>query len=417
MGYELLIALRYLRPRRRSAFISITTLFTALGVMIGVAALTITLAVMNGFEANLRERVLSLSPQIQILSFEGAVANYREVAAKAATMKGVAGADPFLVGQAMLSASHGATGVIVRGIEPDNPVANIDLRRYIDGGRLASLDQSFPVPDEQHPEAPIAAIAIGHGLAEKLQVGVGGKVRITSPILSATGGQITAISGVFIVGAEFDSGVMFIDRTVVFMGLSQAQKFFGRQDRADGIEVRLHNLDDTVRVTKQLREVFPYPFRVRNWMDFNQAASAGFAMLKLVYSAVLVMLIGVAAFNLIATLIMVVMEKRKDIAILMAMGATGSGVRRIFILKGLLVGCVGTAAGLALGALGCFLLARYQFVTIPKEIYGISALPVAATPGSFVLVAAASIALCLLAAFYPARQASRQLPVEIIRWE
>jgi lipoprotein-releasing system permease protein len=186
----------------------------------------------------------------------------------------------------------------------------------------------------------------------------------------------------------------------------------------DGVQVHLANLDDTWRVTGQLQKTFPFPpYRVRNWIQINQAASAGFAMLKRVYSLVLMMLIAVAAFNLVAMLIMVVMEKRKDIAILMTMGATAGAVRLIFIIKGLIVGAIGTVAGVILGVAGCVVLAHYHFIHLPREIYGISTLPVSASPAAFAWVAGAAMVLCFVAALYPARQASKQLPVEVIRWE
>jgi lipoprotein-releasing system permease protein len=202
---------------------------------------------------------------------------------------------------------------------------------------------------------------------------------------------------------------------VIFMGLAQAQEFFGRVGRVDMIEIRLNDLDQTVRVTDELQKAFGTAFRVGNWMEFNQAAAAGFELLKWVYSLVLLLLIGVAAFNLVATLIMVVMEKRKDIAVLMAMGAPPAAIRRIFVLKGLVVGSVGTAAGLAIGGAACFILARYHFIHIEKKIYGISTLPIAVHPLSFVIVAVASIALCWMAVLYPARQAAHELPVAIFR--
>jgi lipoprotein-releasing system permease protein len=404
MRYELLIASRYLRSRRKSAFISITTLFTAIGVMIGVAALTITLAVMNGFEANLRSRILSLTPQVQIVRF-GAMSNYREVQNAAAGVAGVTGADPFIIGQGMLTSKTAARGVVVRGIDPQNPAAAADLRRYLEQGQLSSLDQSSP------------ALAIGAMLAEKLHVHPGDGVRLISPI-SVAGGQIQATSAPFRVGAIFRSGVQFIDETVIFMSLARAQSFFGRAGVVDGVQVHLANLDDTWRVTGQLQKTFPFPpYRVRNWIQINQAASAGFAMLKRVYSLVLMMLIAVAAFNLVAMLIMVVMEKRKDIAILMTMGATAGAVRLIFIIKGLIVGAIGTVAGVILGVAGCVVLAHYHFIHLPREIYGISTLPVSASPAAFAWVAGAAMVLCFVAALYPARQASKQLPVEVIRWE
>jgi lipoprotein-releasing system permease protein len=202
---------------------------------------------------------------------------------------------------------------------------------------------------------------------------------------------------------------------MMFMDLARAQDFFGRAERVDGVDIHLVNLDRTDEVTAALRKVFQRPYVVRNWIEYNESAAGGFELLKRVYAMVLILLIGVAAFNLVATLIMVVMEKRKDIAVLMSMGATRRDVRLIFILKGMIVGAAGTVAGLLMGALGCFVLARYHFIHISKEIYGISTLPIAIDPSSFALVALASIVLCLLATVYPARQASREMPVEVFR--
>ncbi len=417
MRYELLVASRYLRSRRKSAFISITTFFTAIGVMIGVAALTITVAVMNGFEANLRNRILSLTPQVQVVRY-GAMSDYAAVASAAMKIRGVTGADPYIIGQGMLTSASAARGVVVRGIDPSNPAAVADLRRYLERGSVASLNAPPPSSTGPANVPPAdAAIAIGSVLADKLHVHVGDQVRLISPI-SVAGGEINATSAPFRIGATFLSGVQFIDETVIFMELHRAQAFFGRKQQVDGVQVHLANLDDTWRVTAALKKLFPFPpYRVRNWIEINQAASAGFAMLKRVYSLVLMMLIAVAAFNLVAMLIMVVMEKRKDIAILMTMGATAGAVRLIFIIKGLIVGAIGTGAGVILGIAGCLVLARYHFIHIPREIYGISTLPVAPSPAAFAWVALAAMALCFVAALYPARQASRQLPVEVIRWE
>jgi lipoprotein-releasing system permease protein len=413
MRYELLIASRYLRSRRKSAFISITTLFTAVGVMIGVAALTITIAVMNGFEANLRSRILSLTPQVQIVRF-GAMSNYRDVQAAAGKVAGVTGADPFIIGQGMLTSKTAARGVVVRGIDPKNPAAVSDLQRYLEQGSIASL---IAATTATTASPTLSALAIGSILASKLHVHPGDAVRLISPI-SVTGGQIQATSAPFRVGAIFMSGVQFIDETVIFMNLTRAQAFFGRDGVVDGVQVHLANLDNTWPVTHQLEKIFPFPpYRVRNWIEINQAASAGFAMLKTVYSLVLMLLIAVAAFNLVAMLIMVVMEKRKDIAILMTMGATRGAVRLIFIIKGLIVGAIGTSAGVVLGVAGCFTLAHYHFIHLPREIYGISTLPVSASPSAFAWVSGAAMVLCFIAALYPARQASKQLPVEVIRWE
>jgi lipoprotein-releasing system permease protein len=413
LQYELRIALRYLRARRKDAFISVTTLLSAVGVMIGVAALVITLSVMGGFEANLKQRVLALSFQVEIVSIQGSIPNYREIQEKAASVPHVSGTDPFIIGQAMLSSGRGLGGVVVRGIEPDNPVMAAQWSRYMVAGSLADLLKAYN-PGTPGQQPPQGGLAIGMTLAGKLKVKRGDTVRVIAPILGE-GGQLSARSGTFVVGAIFDSGMAFLDTNLVFMDLLRAQNFFGRLNVVDGIDVHLTSLDATDQVASTMRTIFPSPFRVRSWVQYNQSASAGFAMLKRVYAMVLMLLIGVAAFNLIATLIMVVMEKRKDVAVLMAMGATPSEIRKVFVMKGMIVGGAGTLAGLAIGAIGCVVLERFHFIHISREIYGMSSLPIAVDPISFVWVAFSSMALCLLATLYPARQASRELPVEIFR--
>ena len=415
MRYELKIALRYLRARRKDAFISITTIFTAVGVMIGVAALTMTLSVMGGFEQNIKERVLNLSPQVQILNSQGSIDNYDDIEKKVATVPGVNGAESYIIGQAMLSSGRGIGGVVVRGVEPGNPVVRDQWGRYMIAGSLGDLARSYTVPaGAAGPAVTTGGLAIGVSLAKKLKAKPGDAVRLVAPIISPDG-SLSTKSGQFVIGAIFDSGMNFIDTNMVFMNLANAQDFFGRVGKVDGVDIHLANLDQTDAVTDAVRKLFPDPYRVRNWIEFNESAAAGFALLKRVYALVLVMLIGVAAFNLVATLIMVVMEKRKDIAVLIAMGATRRDVRLIFVMKGLIVGAAGTAAGLILGAVGCFALARYQFIHIPREIYGISTLPIDVAPSNFAAVALASMVLCLLATVYPARQASREMPVEVFR--
>jgi lipoprotein-releasing system permease protein len=411
--YELKIALRYLRARRKDAFISVTTLFTAIGVMIGVAALVITLSVMSGFERSMQERVLALSPQVQLLSMRGSIGGYTDIQQQIAKVRNVSGSDPFLIGQAMLSSGRGVGGVAVRGVEPDNPVVASEWARYMTQGGLDNLLKAYnpPAPGQQPPQG---GIAIGVTLASKLKVREGDVVRMVAPVVGQ-GSEISTRTGQFVVGAIFESGMTFLDTNMVFMDLMRAQNFFGRTGVVDGIDIHLTSLSETGSVSAALRKMFPAPYRVRTWVEYNQSATAGFAMLKRVYALVLMLLIAVAAFNLIATLIMVVMEKRKDVAVLMAMGSTPREIRLVFVLKGLIVGGAGTAAGIILGAIGCFALARYHFIPIPREIYGVSTLPIAASPVSFLWVALASLALCFLATIYPARQASREMPVEVFR--
>jgi lipoprotein-releasing system permease protein len=294
-------------------------------------------------------------------------------------------------------------------------VVQSEWSRYMSDGSLDNLAQNYTLAGiGGGPPVSTSGVAIGVGLAKKLKAKRGDAVRIVAPIVQPDG-SLSTKAGEFAVGAIFDSGMNFIDTNLVFMDLSRAQDFFGRPGRADGVDIHLTNLDHTQAVTDSARKLFVRPYVVRNWIDSNESAAAGFELLRRVYAMVLVMLIGVAAFNLVATLIMVVMEKRKDIAVLISMGATRRDVRLIFVMKGLIVGGAGTAAGLLIGAGACYALARYQFIHIPREIYGISTVPIAVEPVNYLMVALASLALCLLATIYPARQASREMPVEVFR--
>jgi lipoprotein-releasing system permease protein len=413
--YELKIALRYLRARRKDAFISITTIFTAVGVMIGVAALIVTLSIMNGFEQTIKERVLNLSPQVQVLSSQGAIGNYAEVQSRADQVPGVSGSDAFILGQAMLSSGRGIGGVLVRGVEPNNAVVQTQWNRYMTSGGLDNLTRVYALPASgATPAVSAAGIAVGVTLAKKLKAKTGDAVRMVAPVISPDG-SLSTKSGEFTIGAIFNSGMNFLDTNMVFMDLGRAQDFFGRPAKADGVDIHLTNLDQTDAVTDAMRKLFASPYRVRNWIESNEAAAGGFELLKRIYALVLMLLVGVAAFNLVATLIMVVMEKRKDIAVLISMGATRRDVRLIFVMKGMIVGAAGTSAGLILGAVGCFLLERYHFIHIQSEIYETSTVPISVEPSNFVLVALASLFLCLLATIYPARQASREMPVEVFR--
>ncbi len=416
MRYELKIALRYLRARRKDAFVSVTTIFTAVGVMIGVAALIITLAVMGGFEQSLKERVLSLTPQVKIESSEGSISKYGEIEKRVLAVPGVDGADAYVVGQGMLSSGRGIGSVVARGVEPGNPAVAKEWGRFVTEGTLAALAKDYPATAQSGAAVSAGGgVAIGAGLAHTLKAKLGDRLRMVAPIISSADGTLSTRTGDFTVTAIFDSGLSFLDTQMVFMDLTHAQNFFGRPSKADGIDIHLSNLDQTIAVTAALREIYGRPYVIRNWIDYNESAAAGFQMLKEIYSIVLVLLIGVAAFNLVATLIMVVMEKRKDIAVLISMGATRSDVRRIFVLKGLIVGAAGTSAGELLGAIGCFALARYHFIHISKEIYGIATVPISVSPINFVWVAVASMFLCFIATLYPARQASREMPVEVFR--
>ena len=454
MRYELMVGLRYLKARRKEAFISLITVISVVGVMIGVMTLNIVLAVMTGFEEDLRDRILGFNPHIVLVSYAGAIRDPDTVLAKVRDTRGVAAAEPLVYSQVMLSSGQSVSGVVVRGVPPDADESIVDLKSHLVSGSLSGLGADFDVPvsltDEPAPTPPtrdaketkdtkgkpprlgappaakpaaegqtvkLSGIIIGQELAKQLGVAVGDAVSIVSPVGTPSPvGMIPKVKR-FAVAGTFDSGMFDYDSSLIYMSLADAQRFFGLANAITGVEIRVKDIYQSQAVARAIEDRLGTPFRARDWMEVNRNLFLAFKLEKVVYFIVLLLIVLVAAFNIIATLIMIVMEKRKDIAILKCMGATNRSIARIFMLKGAIVGTVGTLLGVAGGYAGCWVLARYQFVELPKDVFYVSTLPVRVYGENFLLVALASVTICLLATIYPARQAAGLAPVEVIRYE
>jgi lipoprotein-releasing system permease protein len=418
MRYELFIGLRYLRAKRKEAFISLITVISTLGVVIGVMTLNIVLSVMTGFEEDLRDRILGFNPQVVVLSFNGTIANADSVVERVTKVPGVVAAAPFVYGQVMLSAQQNVTGAVVRGVTPSSEGV-IDLQRHLKEGDINDLGKlrDVPLDDGKKGVVELPGLIVGKDVARQLGLLIGDPVNVISPIATPTAvGMVPRVKRFVVVGL-FDSGMAEYDASLVYMDLGSAQKFFDLDTNVTGIEVRINDIYQAEVVGNRVRDALGFPFRVRDWMEINHNLFSALKLEKTVYFIVLLLIVLVAAFNIVATLIMVVMEKRKDIAILKSMGATRAGVGRIFIFKGMIIGTVGTLLGNATGYAACVLLKRYQFIELPKDVFYVNTVPVKMYPEYFVAVTAASLLICLLATVYPARQAARLAPVDVIRYE
>jgi len=406
---EFYIAKKYLLAKRKQTFISIITFISVAGVTVGVMALIIVLAVMSGFERELKERILGATAHAHVTSIQGSIEKPYVVAEKVRKVEGVAAASPYIITQMMISSGSGALGGVLRGVDTETIGEVTRLPRDIRVGKLTDL--------HRRTEDGLPGVILGRELASNLGVGVGELVEVLVP-----GGSVTPL-GAFPRTARFrvvgmsESGMYEYDATFAYIAIGEAARLLGMEGRATGVEVKVRNIYDAGTVARRLRETLGYPFWAKDWMQSNRNLFSALKLEKVVMFIILALIVMVAAFNIISTLIMVVMEKTKDIAILMTLGATRRTIRRIFAVEGLIIGVAGTAAGTALGAFLCHLLRRYQFIHLPSDVYYISTLPVYIETGMVLLVVASSILICFLATVYPALQASRVDPAEAIRYE
>jgi lipoprotein-releasing system permease protein len=406
---EYFIGLKYLRANRKQTFISIITAISVAGVAVGVMALIIVLAVMNGFEKELKDRILGATAHIHVTNLEGSISDPFALAQRVGTMDGITAASPYIFSQVMISSGTASTGAILRGVDVATVGKVTRLPQEIRKGKIEDLDRKTT--------NGLHGMILGKELAANLGVSPGDIVEVLVP-----GGNITpmgAFPGVatFRVAGFSESGMYEYDSSFAYVSLKEAGRIMGMEGRATGIEVKVGDIYQAGRIASRLRVELGYPYWAKDWMQSNRNLFSALKLEKVVMFIILVLIVMVAAFNIISTLIMVVMDKTKDIAVLMTLGATRRMIRKIFALEGLLIGVAGTFAGTVLGVLLCYLLRRYQFIRLPSDVYYISTLPVDLSPAILLLVGSCSIVICFLATLYPSRQASLVDPAEAIRYE
>ncbi len=411
-AFEWLVAMRYLRARRAEGFISVIAGFSLLGIALGVATLIVVLSVMNGFRAELLGRILGLNGHILVQGVAAPLEDYDDLSARIAAVGGVVRASPIIEGQVMATSQRFASGALVRGMRPADMMSHEVLADGIIAGSLESLD-------------PRNDIVVGRRLANRLGVGLGDTVTLISPQGTSTPVGTVPRSRTYRMAAIFDVGMFEYDSTFIFMPLEAAQIYFRQRDSVTAVEVIL---DDPDAVNQARETLFPFTSGRERLTDWQQVNSSYFNALQVernVMFLILTLIILVAAFNIISSLIMLVKDKGRDIAILRTMGATRGSVMRIFFLAGASIGIVGTLSGLALGVAFADNIATLQrwlegltgTNLFAAEVYFLSQLPAEIDWSEVTAVVLMGLGLSLLATIYPSWRAARLDPVEALRYE
>jgi lipoprotein-releasing system permease protein len=411
MAIEFFISRRYFKSKPKQAIIALITLFSMCGITIGVTALIVVIGVMAGFEQDLKTRIMGIEPHILIDRPSHGPSNeiegYPDAMRKIEHIQGVKSIWPVVELQAMLSTDSRSVGALIKGVDPNAAARALNLPI------LEVLQRR-----EEQPAGPstIPLIVLGRDLARNLGLIEGDTLFVVSPRGTLTPAGFVPLMKRFLVAGFFETGMYEYDGSLAFTDLKNAQTLARIQDAVSSLEVRLDRIFESDTVASQVRGMLGKTFRVRDWRQMNKNLFSALKLEKAAMFITLTLIILVATFSIISSLIMMVMEKTRDIAVLRALGATRRIIGRIFIFQGMLIGTIGTVCGVAIGTLLCYAQMTYQWVHLPGDVYYITILPVKLNIIDVVLVASAALLICFGASLYPAVQASRLNPVEAIRY-
>jgi lipoprotein-releasing system permease protein len=405
--FELQVALRYLLAKRKQAFISVISLISTLGVIVGVMALVIALALMTGLQGELRDRILGSNPHIFVWK-RGGVGDYRTEADKLRKMPHVTGAAPAIIGKALVSAAGEQAFINLKGIDP---AVEPQVTSIVNAMRTGSLDALT----QTDPESP-GGILLGSDLAIQLGVAAGDSISVLTPqgTLSPMG-MIPRARRLKVVGT-FNLGLYEIDSETGFVSLDVARRLLDRED-IDAIQLRLDDVYQAPAVADQIGQQMGSGWMAQDWADMNQSLFSALWLEKMAISLTIGLIVMVAALNIVASLILLVMEKHRDIAILKTMGASARSITTIFMLQGLIIGVVGTGVGATLGFTVSRIMDRYKLIRVPVDVYQISHVPFTVLPLDFTLVVVSAILVSFVATIYPSRQAAKLDPAQALRYE
>lgn len=408
MRFELFVALRYLFARKGRAFISIISWLSVAGVAIGVASLVIVMGVMNGFGTDLRNKIIGFTAHATVYSNQGKSLEDPELIRVLEQTPGITGATPFLRSGVLLSSYAGSEGLYLRGIDPRTAAKVLSELGKMTSGAVADLADESGLP----------GIIIGKSLAAALGLDVGSRVNLLAPAGQAGATGFTPTIRAFRVVGLFSVGIATYDMSFGFVSLSAARELLGWPDGLiNGVEVAVDDVYAVDRIMRNALAAIGPQYHAVTWLDTNSEFFAALKLEKVAMAVILALVILVGSFSIVTALVMLVMEKTRDIAVLMSMGATKASIRKIFMAQGVVIGIIGTSLGFALGLGACFLLEQYKFIELPKGIYSLDYLPVLLDWRDMTLTGICAMFLCFVATLYPARQAASLEPAEALRHE
>jgi lipoprotein-releasing system permease protein len=405
MNYELFIASRYLKARRKQAFISVITFVSTLGIAIGVMALVIALALISGFQEDVRDKILGATSHIMVsdLSGEG-LSDYQDLMAHVRTVKGIRVVSPVVYDMVLIKGPYRSRGAMLKGLDFGLERAHSRWLDKLESGELPT-------------DSTRAGILLGKEIALSIGAGPGDSVEVYAPSnrLSPLGPipkmKRFVVSGIFATGLyEFDAGTALIS-------LAVAQKFFDLEDKVSQLQIMIDDIFEADKTSQELRRILPPSTYVTTWMELNRSLFSALKLEKNIMFLTITLIVIVASLNIIATLILMVMEKTRDIGILMAIGVPSPSIKKIFFLQGAMIGVIGTTAGVLLGFLSCWLANTFELIKVPVDIYQISHVPFHIKPIDLLLIVGVSLFISLLSTLFPSRRASKVDPVIALKYE
>jgi lipoprotein-releasing system permease protein len=414
LPFELHIALRYLLAKRKQALISVISLVSTIGVTVGVMAVIIALAVMTGLQQTLRDRILGSQPHIYV-SRPGGIDDYKPDVGKLRQVPHVTGVAPMLLGKALISATSrdASEFITVKGIDPALEPSVTDIARVMRGGTLSALERPAAVTSNG---VALDGIVLGKDLADNLGVMIGDSV-----ILRTTGGHLTPLGMMpstrrLRVAGIFSLGLYEFDSTYGLVSLDVARRLFDRQ-QVDYIQLHVDDIYQAPAIAKEVSATLGSEYYAQDWGQMNRALFSALTLEKLAVSMAIGLIVMVAALNIVASLILLVMEKHRDIAILKTMGAGTKSVTAIFMAQGLMIGALGTSVGASLGLAVSYICNKYQLIRVPTDVYQVSYMPFIVLAPDFAIVVTVAVLICFVATIYPSRHAARLDPATALRYE